>query len=130
MAKVATEQLLDFKYSGTNRRGQKVSGETTSKSLELAKVQLRKQGIIVESIRPKGKPLFSMKKSIKPLDIAIFVRQLATMMKAGVPLTQSFEIVADSLDNPSMKELVLKIKADVESGSNFATALKKTSALF
>ncbi len=130
MAKVATEQLLDFKYSGTNRRGQKVSGETTSKSLELAKVQLRKQGIIVESIRPKGKPLFSMKKSIKPLDIAIFVRQLATMMKAGVPLTQSFEIVADSLDNPSMKELVLKIKADVESGSNFATALKKHPRYF
>ncbi len=130
MAKVATEQLLDFKYSGTNRRGQKVSGETTSKSLELAKVQLRKQGIIVESIRPKGKPLFSMKKSIKPLDIAIFVRQLATMMKAGVPLTQSFEIVADSLDNPSMKELVLKIKADVESGSNFATVLKKHPRYF
>lgn len=130
MARVATEQLLDFKYSGTNRRGQKVSGEMTSKSIELARAQLRKQGIIVENIRPKGKPLFGGKKAIKALDIAIFVRQLATMMKAGVPLTQSFEIVADSLENPSMKELVLKIKAEIEAGSNFATALRKHPRYF
>lgn len=130
MAKVATEQLLDFKYTGTNRRGQKVNGETTSKSIELARAQLRKQGIIVDNIKPKGKPLFKMNKAIKALDIAIFVRQLATMMKAGVPLTQSFEIVADSLENPSMKELVLKIKADIEAGSNFATALRKHPKYF
>lgn len=130
MAKVATEQLLDFKYTGTNRRGQKINGEMTSKSLELAKAQLRKQGIVVENIRPKGKPLLSGKKAIKALDIAIFSRQLAIMMKAGVPLTQSFEIVADSLENPSMKELVLKIKADVESGSNFASALRKHPRYF
>ena len=130
MAKVATEQLLDFKYTGTNRRGQKVNGETTSKSIELARAQLRKQGIIVDNIKPKGKPLFKMNKAIKALNIAIFVRQLATMMKAGVPLTQSFEIVADSLENPSMKELVLKIKADIEAGSNFATALRKHPKYF
>lgn len=130
MAKAATEQLLDFKYVGTNRNGKKVNGETTSKSLELAKAQLRKQGIVVENIRPKGKPLFQTKKSIKALDIAIFVRQLATMMKAGVPLTQSFEIVADSLENPSMKELVLKLKADIESGSTFAAALRKHPRYF
>lgn len=131
MAKAAaTEQLLDFKYTGTNRRSQKVSGEVTSKSLELAKAQLRKQGIVVETIKPKGKPLFGGKKAIKTMDIAIFVRQLATMMKAGVPLTQSFEIVADSLENLSMKELVLKIKADIEAGSNFATALRKHPRYF
>ena len=130
MAKAATEQLLDFKYSGTNRRGQNVKGELTAKSLELARAQLRKQGIIVQDVRQKPKPLFEMKKSIKALDIAIFVRQLATMMKAGVPLTQSFEIVADSLENPSMTELVLKIKADIEAGSNFATALRKHPKYF
>ncbi len=130
MAKVATEQLLDFKYTGTNRRGQNVKGEMTSKSIELARAQLRKQGIIVQDIRQKSKPLFGSKKAIKALDIAIFVRQLATMMKAGVPLTQSFEIVADSLENPSMKELVLKLKADIESGSNFATALRKHPKYF
>lgn len=131
MAKAATtEQLLDFKYVGTNRRGQEVKGEATSKSLELAKAQLRKQGITVKSIRAKGKPLFNRKKAIKAIDIAIFTRQLATMMKAGVPLTQSFEIVADGLDNPSMKELVLKLKADIESGSTFGAALRKHPRYF
>lgn len=130
MAKVKTDMLMDFVYDGTNRRGQKVKGETTSRSIELAKAQLRKQGISVKSIRKKPKPIFEMKKKIKALDIAIFVRQLATMMKAGVPLTQSFEIVADSLENPTMKDLVLQIKTDVESGSNFAAALRKHPRYF
>lgn len=129
-AKTQTEMLLDFVYAGTNRRGEKIKGETTHRNIELARAQLRKQGIQVKSIKKKAKPLFSGKKAIKPLDIAIFARQLATMMKAGVPLTQSFEIVADSLDNPSMKELVLQIKGDIESGSNFASALRKHPRYF
>lgn len=131
MAKaIQTEMLLDFVYQGTNRRGEKVKGETTSKSLELARAQLRKQGITVANIKKKPKPLWQSKKAIKAIDIAIFARQLATMMKAGVPLTQSFEIVADALDNPSMKELVLQIKVDIESGSNFASALRKHPRYF
>lgn len=130
MAKVQTEMLLDFVYDGTNRRGERVKGETTSRNIELARAQLRKQGIAVKTIKKKPKPLFAMKKSIKPIDIAIFVRQLATMMKAGVPLTQSFEIVADALDNPSMKELVLKLKADIEAGSTFEQALRKHPRYF
>lgn len=130
MAKATTDMLLDFVYDGINRRGQKVTGELTSKSMDLAKAQLRKQGISVRSIRKKPKPLFQIKKRIKALDIAIFVRQLATMMKAGVPLTQSFDIVAESLENPSMKELVLDIKAEVESGNTFAGALRKHPSHF
>ncbi|WP_395143532.1 type II secretion system F family protein [Moraxella atlantae] len=130
MAKVQTEMLLDFVYDGTNRRGERVKGETTSRNIDLARAQLRKQGISVKTIKKKPKPLLAMKKSIKPIDIAIFVRQLATMMKAGVPLTQSFEIVADALDNPSMKELVLKLKADIEAGSTFEQALRKHPRYF
>ena len=130
MAKAKTDMLLDFVYDGTNRRGQKVKGETTSRSLELAKATLRKQGITVKGIKKKPKPLYTFKKSIKPIDIAIFARQLATMMKAGVPLTQSFEIVADSLDNPSMKDLVLQIKADIEAGGTFASALRRHPRYF
>ncbi len=130
MAKVKTDMLLDFVYDGVNRRGQKVKGETTSRSLELAKATLRKQGIVVKGIKKKPKALFTFKKSIKPIDIAIFARQLATMIKAGIPLTQSFEIVADSLDNPSMKELVLEIKADIEAGGTFAGALRKHPRYF
>ncbi len=130
MAKVKTDMLLDFVYDGVNRRGQKVKGETTSRSLELAKATLRKQGIVVKGIKKKPKALFTFKKAIKPIDIAIFSRQLATMIKAGIPLTQSFEIVADSLDNPSMKELVLSIKADIEAGGTFAGALRKHPRYF
>lgn len=130
MAKATTEMLLDFVYDGTNRRGQRVKGETTSRSLELAKAQLRKQGITVTTIKKKPKAITLFKPSIKALDIAIFVRQLAIMMKAGVPLTQAFEIVADTLENPAMKEVVLQIKADVESGSTFATALRKHPKYF
>lgn len=130
MAKATTEMLLDFVYDGTNRRGQQVKGETTSRNMELAKATLRKQGITVKTIKKKPKPLFTFKKKIKPIDIAIFSRQLATMLKAGVPLTQSFEIVADSLDNPSMKDLVLALKGEVESGSTFTTALRKHPRYF
>lgn len=130
MAKVQTEMLMDFVYEGINRRGEKVKGEATSRSMELARAQLLKQGIQIRSIRKKPKPLFKAGKAIKAIDIAIFVRQLATMMKAGVPLTQSFEIVADALENPNMKDLVLKIKADIEGGSNFAEALRKHPRYF
>lgn len=130
MAKAQTEMLMDFVYEGTNRRGEKVKGEATSRSMELARAQLLKQGIQIRSIRKKPKPLFKAGKAIKAIDIAIFVRQLATMMKAGVPLTQSFEIVADALENPNMKDLVLKLKADIEGGSNFASALRKHPRYF
>lgn len=123
-----TEQLQTYAYEGTDRRGQKVKGELTSKSIALVKAQLRKQGINATKVYKKSS-LSSLslggKKKIGAQDIAIFVRQLATMMKAGVPLVQSFEIVAEGLDNPSMKEIVLGIKSDVEAGNNFAGALAK-----
>jgi type IV pilus assembly protein PilC len=127
MAAKKGELLPNFVYEGTNRRGQKVKGEMPGKNLALAKAQLRKQGINVTSIRKKSKNLLEglAKKKISALDIAIFTRQLATMMKAGVPLVQSFEIVAEGLDNPSMREIVLGLKGEVEGGSSFAGALKK-----
>lgn len=127
MAAKKGELLPNFVYEGTNRRGQKIKGEMPSKNLALAKAQLRKQGINVISIRKKSKNLLEglSKKKVSALDIAIFARQLATMMKAGVPLVQSFEIVAEGLDNPSMREVVLGIKGEVEGGSSFAGALKK-----
>ncbi len=126
------EQLIDFKYVGTNRRGQKVKAELTARSMPLAKAQLAKQGIQVSSIKQKPKPIEipGMQPGISPMDIAIFSRQLATMMKAGVALTQGFEIVADTLENPTMKKLVLDIKGDVQAGSNFAESLQKYPKYF
>lgn len=121
------EQILTFSYEGTDRRGQKVKGEVSSKNMALAKAQLRKQGINANKVyKKRSNPLANLSKpKITALDIAIFTRQLATMMKAGVPLVQSFEIVADGLDNPSMKEVVLGIKSEVEGGNSLASALKK-----
>lgn len=126
------EQILTFNYEGTDRRGQKVKGSVTSKNLALAKAQLRKQGINAQKVYQKRKnPLENFnKQKIGALDISIFTRQLATMMKAGVPLVQSFEIVADGLDNPTMKEVVLGIKADVEGGNSLAVALARYPEYF
>ena len=97
----------------------------------MAKAQLRKQGVIAKSVKKKPKPLFGGGgKKIRPADVAIFTRQLATMMKAGVPLVQSFDIVAEGLDNPSMRDLVLQIKNDVASGSGFAPSIAKHPKYF
>lgn len=122
-----TEQILTFSYEGTDRRGQKVKGELSSKNMALAKAQLRKQGINAQKVYKKRGDILGgfSKKKITTTDIAIFTRQLATMMRAGVPMVQSFEIVADGLENPSMKEVVLNLKAEVEGGNSLANALRK-----
>jgi type IV pilus assembly protein PilC len=127
MAVKQAEDTPLFAYEGTNRRGQKVKGEVPSKNMALAKAVLRKQGVNVTSIRKKSKNMFGAlsRKRISPMDIAIFTRQLATMMKAGVPLVQSFEIVAEGIDNPAMREVVLGIKGEVEGGNTFSGALRK-----
>ncbi|MCP8900228.1 type II secretion system F family protein [Gilvimarinus xylanilyticus] len=120
---VTTNQV--FLYKGTDRKGQVLKGEMSGSSPALVRAQLQKQGVVVKSVKKKPKPLFGGgKKKIKPADIAVFSRQMATMMKAGVPLVQSFEIVADGLENPSMRELIYKIRDDVAAGGGFAAALR------
>lgn len=130
-AAVKQQKKVPFTYEGVDRRGAKIKGEMHSANAALARAELRKQGINASKIRRKSQmTLFSGKKAIKPSDIAIFTRQMATMMKAGVPLVQSFEIVADGSDNPTMKEVILQIKNDVEGGNNFAGALKRHPKYF
>lgn len=125
MTKVTKSTLLDFEYQGSTSQGQNIKGSVTSNSLPLAKAQLRKQGITVHTIRRKSKPLIIFNQKIKALDITVFVRQLATMIKAGVPLLQSLNIVLESLTKQSMIVLILNIKHDIESGIPFAQALSK-----
>jgi len=116
-----------FSWSGIDKNGRNSKGEISAASSAMAKAQLRRQGIKPKSVRKKSKPLFGsgQGKAIKPSDIAIFTRQLATMMKAGVPLVQSFEIVADGLDKPRMRQMVNEIKNDVASGTGLAPSLAK-----
>jgi len=117
---------ITFVWNGLDRHGRKGQGEIVATSQALAKAQLRKQGITAKSVKKKSKPLFStMGKGIKAADIAIFSRQMATMMKAGVPLVQSFEIVQEGLENPAMSKLVGEIKSEVSSGGGLAPALAK-----
>src|SRR5690606_31198437 len=107
-------------------RGNPAKGEMAGASQALVKAQLRKQGIRVGKVSRKTKPMFGASKpKIKPMDIAIFTRQLATMMRAGIPLVQSFEIVGEGLQNASMRELVLQIRDEVAAGNNFADAIRK-----
>jgi type IV pilus assembly protein PilC len=125
------EELVWFLWEGVDRNGARQRGELSSRSETVAKAELRRQGIRVAKIKKKPKPLFGpSKKKITPKDIAIFSRQLATMMSAGVPLVQSFEIVGRGHENPSMQDLVLSIKADVEGGSTLAEALAKHPLYF
>lgn len=115
-----------FTWSGTDKTGRPSKGEIEAVSPAMAKAQLRQQGIKPKSVRRKAKPLFGGQgKPIKAADIAMFTRQLATMLKAGVPLVQSFEIVEDGLDKPRMRELVRSIRSDVASGSGLAPSLAK-----
>mgnify|MGYP000311783272 CR=1 FL=1 len=129
MATTATS--ITFIYKGQDKKGNKVNGEMVGPSSAVIKAKLLKQGIRANNVRKKPQPLFGGgKKPIKPMDIAMFTRQMATMMKAGVPLVQSFEIVADGVENPALAELVLTIRDDVAAGGGFAVALRKHPRLF
>jgi type IV pilus assembly protein PilC len=124
------QKLESYVWEGKDRKGNKSKGELTGSNLALVKAQLRKQGIIPDKVKKKPKPLFGGSKKITPFDIAMLTRQLATMMKAGVPLVQSFDIVADGLENKGLQELVMSIRNDISSGTSFASALRKHPKYF
>ncbi|TBW56719.1 type II secretion system F family protein [Marinobacter halodurans] len=124
------QKLSTFVWEGKDRKGNKTKGELSGPSLALVKAQLRKQGIMPDKVKKKPKPLFGGSKKISPFDIAMLTRQMATMMKAGVPLVQSFDIVADGMDNKGLQELVIALRNDVASGTSFAGALRRHPKYF
>jgi len=119
------EKIQAFVWEGKDRKGNKSKGEVSGTNLALVKAQLRKQGIITNKVKKKPKPLFGGSKKITPFEIAMFTRQMATMMKAGVPLVQSFDIVTDGLENQGLRELVSAVRNDIASGTSFANALRR-----
>ncbi|WJW74934.1 type II secretion system F family protein [Thiohalobacter sp. IOR34] len=130
MAEKALKQGL-FAWEGTDKRGNRVKGESRAASQAMIKADLRRQGITPIKVRKKSAlASASKKKKILPKDIAIFTRQLATMMSAGVPLVQAFEIIGKGHENPAMQDLVLTIKNDVEAGNNLRDALAKHPLYF
>jgi type IV pilus assembly protein PilC len=125
MAQTITKQQT-FIWEGANRQGQRIKGELGGKNIRMVKADLRRQGIVPLKVRKKPKPLFGKrKKKIISKEIAVFSRQLATMMSAGVPLVQAFEIIGRGHEKPAMQQLILAIKADVESGGTLTQALKR-----
>jgi type IV pilus assembly protein PilC len=115
-----------FQWQGSNKQGRRLKGEQSATSLNAVKADLRRQGITPIKVKKKPKDLFAARKpAIKPADIAIFSRMLATMMSSGVPLMQSMQIIGEGHENASMQDMVLSIKADVESGTSLTESLAK-----
>ena len=126
------QELETFLWEGKDKRGKKIKGERAGRSEMLIKAELRQQGIIPGRVRKKPKALFGSDsgKSIKPKDIAIFTRQMATMLNSGIPLVQSFTIIGQAAENPRLKKLITNIRNDVESGTTLSEAFAKHPVYF
>lgn len=117
-------KISTFVWEGKDKTGNNSRGKIDAENLAFAKAQLRKQGIMPKKVSKERKSMFSQSgKKIAPMDIAMFTRQMATMLKSGVPLIQAFDIVAGGVEKDALKKMIYSIKNDVASGTNFATAL-------
>ncbi len=125
MANTAAMGNTSFLWEGTDRKGNKIKGKTMASNEAAVRADLRRQGVVPRRIRKQGTSLFKSGGTVTPADIAIFSRQLATMLGAGIPLVQAFEIVGNGHDNPAMQKLIMAVKADVEGGSALAEAMAK-----
>ena len=123
--------MVEFVWQGRDKRGVVMKGEQLAKNANLLRAELRKQGITPTVVKAKGKPLFGGGASkISAKDIAIFSRQLATMMKSGVPLVMALEIIASGQKNPAMKKMVNGVKGDIEGGASIYEALSEYPVQF
>ena len=123
MAESAAIGSTPFLWEGTDRKGNKIKGKSMASDEAAVRADLRRQGVVPNRIRKQSPGLFKGTAKITPGDIAIFSRQLATMLAAGIPLVQAFEIVGAGHENAAMQKLIMAIKADVEGGSALAEAL-------
>jgi len=118
-----------FSWSGMDKKGNRVSGKSLAPDENALRADLRRQGIAVNRIK-KQSQAFKGGGKVNPGDIAVFSRQLATMLAAGIPLVQAFEIVGNGNDKPAMQKLILDVKADVEGGTSLHEALGKHPLYF
>lgn len=127
----STMELQPFVWEGTDKRGIKMKGEQLAKNANLLRAELRKQGINPGQVKPKPKPLFGAAgKPVNAKDIAFFSRQMATMMKSGVPIVSALEIIGSGHKNPRMKKMVDGIRADIEGGSSLNEAISRHPVQF
>ncbi|HEX6996734.1 MAG TPA: type II secretion system F family protein [Gammaproteobacteria bacterium] len=121
---VAVKKQFPFTWEGKDRTGKTVRGKTVAVNEAAVRSELRRQGVVATKVR-KQSQLFRSQGRVTPGDIAIFARQMATMMTSGIPIVQAFDIIGAGHENPAMQRLVLSIKADVEGGTTLADALAK-----
>ncbi|AKC87305.1 type II secretion system F family protein [Pseudoxanthomonas suwonensis] len=127
----ATSQLVPFVWEGTDKRGVKMKGEQPAKNANLLKAELRRQGITPSVVKPKAKPLFGAAgRTISAKDIAFFSRQMATMMKSGVPIVSALEIIGGGQKNPRMKSMIDDIRTNIEGGSSMHEAISRHPVQF
>ena len=130
MAQSAVMSNTPFLWEGTDRNGKKVKGKANASSEAAVRADLRRQGVVPRRIRKDRPGFFKGGGKVTPADISIFSRQLSTMLSAGIPLVQSFEIVGSGHENAAMQKLIYAIKADVEGGSTLAESLAKHPLYF
>ncbi len=126
-----TSEMQSFIWEGTDKRGVKMKGENQSKNANLLKAELRKQGINPTVVRTKSKPLFGAAgKAVSAKEIAVFSRQIATMLQSGVPMVQSFDILASGQKNPRMSDMLNDIRDNIAGGSSLSEAMARHPVQF
>src|SRR6202140_4811892 len=125
----ASKKGTQYQWEGKDKRGNKVRGKSLAANEATLRADLRRQGVAATRVKtPSTVSRFGGK--VQPMDIAVFARQLATMMSAGIPMVQAFEIIGNGHEKPSMQKLVLDIKANIEGGSTLHESLAKHPLYF
>ncbi len=127
-AAIKATKEVTYAWEGIDKKGKKVKGEMRASGDSFVSATLRRQGITVKKVKKQSG--FASKGTVSDKDITLFTRQLATMMKSGVPLLQSFDIVGKGHSNPAVSKLLADIKSDVETGSSLSTAFRKYPLYF
>ncbi|MDR6934876.1 type II secretion system F family protein [Luteibacter sp. 3190] len=123
-ARAQVNKLVMYDWTALDKRGKRMKGEMPAKNAALVKAELRRQGMNPQTVRERAKPLFgSGGSTVKPKDVAIFSRQIATMMASGVPMVQAFEIISNGQKNVRFKNMLTEVKASIEGGSALHEAL-------
>jgi type IV pilus assembly protein PilC len=129
MAQAIASQQAQYVWQGTDKKGKKLKGRMLAVSEAAVKADLRRQGVLAKTVR-KESQLFKSGKKVTAEDIALFARQLAVMLQAGIPMVQCFDIIGNGHDKPSVQKLVLAIKSDIEAGTSLHEALAKHPLYF
>jgi len=129
MAEVISSKQFPFVWEGTDKKGKRIKGRMLAVSENAVRADLRKQGVLAKKVR-KQVQLFKSEGKIQAQDIALFSRQLATMLQAGIPMVQAFDIVGNGHDKPAMQKLILAIKGDIEAGTSLHESLAKHPLYF